>query len=131
MILVDGREKMNEGTREALTRFGFIDDSMDEPHSENALHCFCSWAQYTPSAKSYGLCNVMVLVKEKNGGKLDTHKVGLDGEARGEGVGWRSTGPGDHYCCFRGVGVEPWVPGCQVRPGPRCPVPPWVRSGRW
>ena len=79
VVVADGRAKLDPGTKSNLKAQGFITDVLDEPCPEDTLHCFCTRASYTHAHNSYGPCHVMILIKEKNGGKLDSHKVFLDG----------------------------------------------------
>eukprot|EP00906_Rhabdomonas_costata_P026635 RCo037944 len=80
IVIADGRAQMNQETKQNLGQVGFINiPFLESPSSEEALHCFYTRALYTHAHSQYGPMHVMVVIKERNGGKLDSHKIFFDG----------------------------------------------------
>jgi hypothetical protein len=79
IILADGRKNLDQSTKEGLKRYGFIDNRLDQPCQETAIHTFFSRVNLKQGTLDYGPLQVLVAIKESNGGKLHSHKVLLHG----------------------------------------------------
>jgi cellulose synthase/poly-beta-1,6-N-acetylglucosamine synthase-like glycosyltransferase len=80
VVVLDGKKAVKPEVFAGLSRAGFLSTDVLEPVSlEPILHCFYTRAIYTHAHHQYGPCQVLVVVKEEQAGRLDSHSIFLAG----------------------------------------------------